>query len=117
MKVSPADTDVQLPEGLSPWLVTFVREALRDTHVLRENGAEEAAAARSALIEKLLAAASCWLNAEIDVAEAAQATGLCEETIRRAMRSYAKGANLNPKVRTLSASEIAQLFTHPQSDE
>ena len=86
MKVSPPDTDVQLPEGLSPWLVTFVREALRDTHVLRENGAEEAAAARSALIEKLLAAASGWLNAEIDVAEAAQATGLCEETIRRAVR-------------------------------
>ncbi len=86
MKVSPPDTDVQLPEGLSPWLVTFVREALRDTHVLRENGAEEAAAARSALIEKLLAAASGWLNAEIDVVEAAQATGLCEETIRRAVR-------------------------------
>ena len=86
MKVGPPDTDVQLPEGLCPWLVTFVREALRDTAVLRENGVEEAAAARSALIQKLVAAASGWPDAEIDVTEAAQATGLCEETIRRAVR-------------------------------
>jgi hypothetical protein len=54
--------------------------------VLRENGAEEAAAARSALIQKLLAAASAWLDAKIDVAEAAQTTGWCEESIRRAVR-------------------------------
>ena len=86
MKLTPPHPDVELPAGLAPWLETFVREALRDTYVLRENGADEAAAARSALINKLLAAASGWLDAEIDVAEAAQTTGLCEESIRRAVR-------------------------------
>lgn len=86
MKLTPPHTDVDLPDGLSPWLETFVREALSDTHVLRVNGAEEAATARTALIKKLLASASGWLDAEIDVAEAAQITGLCEETVRRAVR-------------------------------
>jgi hypothetical protein len=86
MDVSVLSRETDLPDGLSPWLVTFVREALRDTCVLRENGAEEAAAARSALLQKLVAAASAWLDAEIDVAEATQVTGLCEESIRRAVR-------------------------------
>jgi len=75
-----------LPEGLSPWLVTFVQQALSDTAVLQENGAQEAAAARGALIQKLVAAASEWLDTEVDAAEAAEATGVCQETIRRAVR-------------------------------
>ena len=86
MKVALPDIDVELPEGLSPWLVDFIREALRDTDVLRENGAEEAAVARVALIHRLLAAANRWVETEIGVAEAAEATGLCEESIRRAVR-------------------------------
>jgi excisionase family DNA binding protein len=86
VKAAVPGIDVQLPEGLSPWLVAFVREALGDTLVLQENGAEEAAAARTALIQKLMAAASSWLDTEIGAAEAAEATGLCQETIRRAVR-------------------------------
>ncbi len=40
---------LDLPEGASPWLAAFVLEAQRETHTLRENGAEQAAAARPAL--------------------------------------------------------------------
>ena len=100
MKVTPQHTDLELPDGLSPWLEQFVREALRDTYVLQENGAEEAAAARSALISKLLSAASGWLDAEIDVAEAARTTGLCEESIRRAVRDgFLPDRRANPRGR------------------
>ena len=38
-------------------------------------------------------------------------------SFERLVSVVAKGASLNPKVRTLSASEIAQLIAHPQSDE
>src|SRR5712692_6897944 len=77
---------LDLPEGIPPWLVAFVLEALRETDTLRDNGAEQAAAARAALLRKLVAAAQAHLNAEIDAGEAAQETGRCEETIRRAVR-------------------------------
>src|SRR3989441_5145710 len=78
--------DLSLPDGLSPWLVAFVLEAQRETDTLRENGAEQAAAARLALLRKLLAAAAAHLDAEIDIHEAAREKGVCEETIRRAVR-------------------------------
>ncbi len=77
---------LNLPEGLPPWLTTFVLEALRETDTLRENGAEEAAAARAALLKKLLGAAQGWLDTEIETHAAAQETGRCEETVRRAVR-------------------------------
>ena len=73
-------------EGLPPWLAAFVREALQETDALRENGADHVAAARMTLLKKLLAAATAWLDAELDTAEAAHETGRCEETIRRAVR-------------------------------
>ena len=75
-----------LPEGLPPWLAAFVLEARRETDTLRENGADQAASARMALLKKLLAAAAAWLNAELDTVTAAEETGRCEETIRRAVR-------------------------------
>lgn len=75
-----------LPDGLSPWLAAFIGEALRETNTLRENGADQAASARMALLKKLVAAAAAWLNAELDTATAAEETGRCEETIRRAVR-------------------------------
>ncbi len=75
-----------LPEGLPPWLAAFISEALRDTDTLRENGADQAASARMALLKKLGAAAAAWLNAEVDTVTAAEETGRCEETIRRAVR-------------------------------
>ena len=82
----PTSNIPDLPEGLPPWLAAFVLEARRETDTLRENGADQAASARMALLKKLVAAAAAWLNAELDTAAAAQETGRCEETIRRAVR-------------------------------
>ena len=78
-----------LPDGLPPWLAAFISEALRETDTLRENGADQAASARMALLKKLVAAAAAWLNAELDTVTAAEETGRCEETIRRAVRDGA----------------------------
>src|SRR6266567_9341723 len=75
-----------LPDGIPPWLAAFVLEAQRETDTLRDNGAEQAAAARLALLKKLLAAAAAQLDEEIDIHEAAREKGVCEETIRRAVR-------------------------------
>ena len=78
--------DLDLPDGLPPWLAAFVLEAQGETDTLRENGAEQAAAARVALLRKLVAAAQTYLDTELNAAEAALETGRCEETIRRAVR-------------------------------
>src|SRR6266566_5277171 len=78
--------DLPIPEGLPPWLAAFVLEAQRETDTLRDNGAEQAAAARTALLKKLVAAAQSYLDTELDASEAAIETGRCEETIRRAVR-------------------------------
>src|SRR2546422_7451707 len=78
--------DLPLPDGLPPWLAAFVLEAQRETDTLRENGAEQAAAARLALLRKLVAAAATYLDGEMDIHEAAREKGVCEETIRRAVR-------------------------------
>lgn len=78
--------DLPLPDSLPPWLAAFVREAQRETDTLRENGAEQAASARAAVLRKLVAAAQSYLDAELDAGEAARETGRCEETIRRAVR-------------------------------
>lgn len=75
-----------LPDGLPAWLATFVVDAQRETGTLRENGAHQAATARAALINRLLSAASAWLDTEVDIFEAARTVGVCEETIRRAVR-------------------------------
>ncbi len=80
---------LDLPDGLPPWLAAFVLEAQRETDTLRDNGAEQAAAARTALLKKLVVAAQAWLDAELDVGEAAREKGVCAETIRRAVRDGA----------------------------
>ena len=77
---------LEVPDGLPPWLAAFVLEAQRETDTLRDNGAEQAAAARVALLRKLIAAAQVYFDTELDAAEAASETGRCEETIRRAVR-------------------------------
>src|SRR2546427_2903381 len=69
-----------------PWLAGFVLEAQRETDTLRDNGAEQAAAARGALLRRLIAAAQVYFDTELDTEEAASETGRCEETIRRAVR-------------------------------
>src|SRR6266480_1963837 len=78
--------DLRLPDGFPPWLAAFVLEAQHETDTLRENGAEQAAVARLALLRKLVVAAQTYLDAELDATEAAVETGRCEETIRRAVR-------------------------------
>ncbi len=78
--------DLELPQGNPPWLAAFIHEAQRETDTLRENGADQAAAARLALLRKLVAAVSAHLDAEIDIHEAAREEGVHEETIRRAVR-------------------------------
>ena len=82
--VRPVSLD--LPDGLPPWLAAFVLEAKRETDTLQENGAEQAAAARLALLRKLVVTAQNYLDTELVAAEAALETGRCEETIRRAVR-------------------------------
>lgn len=81
--------DLVLPVGAPPWLAAFVRTAAAENATLRANGAEQAATARQALLVKLLAAAAAYLDADVEVAEAARLTGRCEETIRRAARTGA----------------------------
>src|SRR3989441_1076806 len=77
---------LDLPDGLPPWLASFVLEAQRESDALRDNGAEQAAAVRLALLRKLITAAAAQLDEEIDIHEAAREKGVCEETIRRAVR-------------------------------
>ena len=96
----PGAVGLDQPDGLPPWLAAFVLEAQRETDTLRENGAEHAAAARGALLRKLVAAAKTYVDTELDAAEAALETGRCEETIRRAVREGAiPDRRANPKGR------------------
>ena len=92
----------QVPRDLPPWLGDFVREAVRETETLRQNGAEQAAAARTALLTKLAAASRAWLEAELETGEAAREHGVCAETIRRAVRDGRipdRRANPNDRIR------------------
>jgi len=82
----PRPVGVDLPDGLPPWLAAFIHGAQRETDTLRENGADQAAAARLALVRKLIAAVAAHLDTEIDIHEAAREKGVHEETIRRAVR-------------------------------
>ena len=84
--MADAPSVFDLPDDLPPWLAAFVLEAQRETDTLRDNGAEQAAAARVALLRKLITAAAAQLDEEIDIHEAAHEKGVCEETIRRAVR-------------------------------
>ena len=84
--MTDARSVLDLPDGLPPWLAAFVLEAQRETDTLRDNGAEQAAAARVALLRKLVAAAQTYLDTELDAGDAALEAGRCEETIRRAVR-------------------------------
>jgi hypothetical protein len=78
---------VHVPDGLPSWLMEFARDAERETRTLQENGATQAASARTALLRRLMAAAAAWLDAEVDTEEAARESGLCTESIRRAVRN------------------------------
>ena len=114
--VRPVSLD--LPDGLPPWLAAFVLEAKRETDTLQENGAEQAAAARVALLRKLVVAAQIYLDTELDAAEAALETGRCEETIRRAVRDGTiPDRRASPhgrhKIRRRDLQKLAAPPTHP----
>jgi excisionase family DNA binding protein len=81
--------DVTIPAGLPAWLVTFVSRAREENQMLIENGAGHAAAARLALLNRLVVAAQEYVDSEVTVEEAATLLGKHPETIRRAIR---KGA-------------------------
>jgi excisionase family DNA binding protein len=78
---------LHLPDGLDPWLVEFIGEAVRENEVLRENGANEHASARTALLRKLLRCAGVHLDALIGVDQAATLLGSSKETVRRKVRT------------------------------
>ena len=78
--------DVAIPDGLPPWLVAFVSEAVRENRTLAENGADQAVTARAALLQKLVAAAQAHLETEMSVEQAACLLGRHPETVRRALR-------------------------------
>lgn len=68
------------------WLENFIEAARASNKLLRDSGAETVAEARERLIRHLLDAYQEWGNGTVSVAEAAQLTGACEETVRRAVR-------------------------------
>ena len=109
---------LELPDGLPSWLAAFIHEAQRETDTLRDNGAEQAAAARTALLKKLVVAARVHLDTELDAGEAALEMGRCEETIRRAVRDGTiPDRRANPKgrhrVRRGDLQKLAAPATHP----
>src|SRR5712691_9401900 len=71
----PTTENAPVDGGLPSWLARFIREAAQETDTLRENGAEQAAAARTGLLKKLLGAAHAYLDAELDAGEAAREAG------------------------------------------
>jgi hypothetical protein len=106
---------LDLPQGTPPWLAAFIREALLETETLRENGADQAAAARKALLNRLVGALHTWLDAELDAAEAAREKGVCEETIRRAVREGAiPDRRANPRGRHKIRRRDLQKLAAPQ---
>ena len=108
---------LHLPDGLPAWLRAFVRNALSETTTLRENGAEAAVAARMAILRRLVRAADVWLNQELDTAAAAQETGTCEETIRRAVREgRIPDRRANPKARITVLRRDLQKLAAPETE-
>jgi excisionase family DNA binding protein len=89
MQLPEPVNDVTVPAGFPVWLSTFISEAVAENQTLIENGAAHAAAARRALLNKLISAAQQYLDGELTVAEAASLLGKHPETIRRAVRNGA----------------------------
>src|SRR5204863_8942474 len=93
-----------------------ILEAQRETDTLKDNGAEQAASARTALLRKLVAAAQAYLDTELDAGEAALETGRCEETIRRAVRDgIIPDRRANPKGRHRVRRGDLQKLAAPQA--
>jgi hypothetical protein len=112
-ETAPPVKKASLDDDLPSWLARFVREATQETDTLRENGAEQAAVARTGLLKKLLHAAQAYTNTELDAGQAARETGCCEETIRRAVRNGAiPDRRANPHGRhKIRRGDLAKLVT------
>src|SRR5579862_9324283 len=109
--------ELSLPDWLPEWLRAFARDALTETATLQENGAEAAVAARMAILRRLVRAADVWLNQELDTAAAADETGACEETIRRAVREgRIPDRRANPKARITVLRRDLQKLAAPRTD-
>lgn len=74
-------------EMLLDHLEAFIEAARSDNAVLERNGAIEAARARANLLAELEEALALFEDETVTVAEAAQLTGVNEETVRRAVRN------------------------------
>jgi hypothetical protein len=109
----PTTENAPVDRALPSWLACFVREATQETETLRENGAEQAATARTGLLKKLVGAAQAYLDTELDACEAARETGRCEETIRRAVRNGAiPDRRVSPRGRhKIRRRDLAKLAT------
>jgi excisionase family DNA binding protein len=77
---------ISRPSQASPWLSKLIEKAIADNQVLRENGASAQAEAREAILREVVAAERLYAEELITVSQAAAAKGVCEETIRRAIR-------------------------------
>jgi hypothetical protein len=117
MSPSADRLELTLPDGLPAWLHAFVRDALAETTILRQNGAEGAVAARMAVLRKLIHSADGWLNEELDTAAAAQEQGCAEEAIRRAVREgRIPERRVNQKAHIAIRRRDLQLLAAPGTD-
>ena len=117
MSSSADRIELNLPDGCPAWLSAFVRDALAETATLQENGAETVVVARMAILQRLVRAADIWLNQELDTAAAAQETGTCEETIRRAVREgRIPDRRANPKARITVLRRDLQKLAAAETD-
>ena len=78
---------LDLPDGLDCWLVEFVGEVRRETELLAENGAQDAVAAREALLRKFVRHAASHYSQALTIPEADAVIGRAEETVRRMVRN------------------------------
>src|SRR5690349_20097740 len=80
-------TAIELRSGLPDWMFEVAHSTMTDVSILLDNGADQAAHIRVSMVLKFVDAEKKWSDEEVDVEEAASLTGVCEETIRRKVRS------------------------------
>ena len=88
-------SNVELRAGVQTWLVDFARETMQEVEILLENAADNAAHIRVSMLLKLLGREKKWSDEEVTVEEAANLTGVCEETIRRKTRDGSLASSRN----------------------
>jgi hypothetical protein len=82
-----------LRAGAPTWIVSAANAIASDAAHLFSNGARQAALGHINALGKVLRAESEWANEELDVTSAAREADVCEETIRRRIRSGALSDN------------------------